>query len=245
MYQGHHISVIVPALNEAESIGIVLRELNELTVDSAPLVDHTIVCDNGSSDETASIASRCGATVVHESEKGYGAACLAALNLPVEQRDIVVFVDADHSVVATELVELVKAIVEGADLAIGSRTLGETESGALTAPQRWGNRLASALIQIFWRAPVTDLGPFRAIRNSALKAIDMQDRRFGWTVEMQVKALQLSLKVIEVPVSTRRRIGQSKISGTVNGVIGASVGILGMIFKLLWKEHRQNFNKKS
>ena len=198
------------------------------------LIDRIIVCDNGSSDNTAAIAEDCGAMVTHEPNRGYGAACLAALLVPVE-KDLVVFVDADHSVVAAELPALLDPLYEGADLVIGSRTLGNTEKGALSLPQRFGNQLASALIRLLWSSAVTDLGPFRAIKNSALIDLEMSDRRFGWTVEMQVRALQLSKTVVEVPVSTRCRIGKSKIGGTFKGVIGAAHGILGTIARLYWK----------
>jgi len=197
----------------------------------SPVVDQMIVCDNGSSDDTASIARQCGAIVTEEPERGYGAACLAALAVPVE-KDIVVFADADHSVVAEELPSLLDPLFEGADMVIGSRTLGVTEKGALSTPQAFGNHLASALIRILWRAKVTDLGPFRAITNLALLDLQMSDRKFGWTVEMQVVAFQQGKCVVEVPVTTRARIGKSKISGTFRDVIGAAHGILGTIGKL-------------
>jgi len=178
-----------------------------------PIVDQVIVCDNGSTDNTADIARKCGAIVTEEPQRGYGAACLAALAVPVD-KDIIAFVDADHSVVAEELPALLDPIYEGADLVIGSRTLGVTEKGALSVPQEFGNQLASALMRMLWKAKVTDLGPFRAITNLALLDLHMSDRKFGWTVEMQVLALQQGKLVVEVPVSTRRRIGQSKISGS-------------------------------
>lgn len=197
-----------------------------------PLVDRVIVCDNGSTDDTAIIANSCGAVVTREPERGYGAACLAALAVPVE-KDIVVFADGDHSVVASELPDLVKPLIKDeAELVIGSRTLGNCERGALTPTQQFGNRLASFLIRKLWSCEITDLGPFRATTQTTLDDIKMRDRRFGWTVEMQVRALQLGKHVAEVPVTTRRRIGVSKISGTLRGVIGAAHGILGTIFKL-------------
>jgi len=199
-----------------------------------PVVDQIIVGDNGSTDQTANIARKCGAIVTSEPERGYGAACLAALAVPVE-KDIVVFVDADHSVVANELPSLLDPLFEGADLVIGSRTLGVTEKGALSTPQAFGNHLASALIRGLWRVKVTDLGPFRAITNTALLDLQMSDRKFGWTVEMQVVALQQGKHIMEVPVTTRRRIGKSKISGTLRGVIGAAHGILGTIGKLYFR----------
>jgi len=250
MYKGRMITVVIPALNEEPSIGRVLDGLTSLqTCDDCwklnpsgscqcsgyiSVVDQIIVCDNGSTDNTAGIAKAYGAIVTEEPERGYGAACLAALAVPVE-KDIVVFVDGDHSVVAEELPELLDPLVEGADLVIGSRTLGVTEKGALSIPQAFGNHLASALMRFLWRANVTDLGPFRAITNSALLELQMSDRKFGWTVEMQVLALQKCKSVVEVPVSTRRRIGHSKISGTLRGVIGAAHGILGTIAKLYFR----------
>lgn len=195
------------------------------------LIDRIIVCDNGSTDDTASLAAASGAIVTYEPERGYGAACLAALAVDV-QKDIILFVDGDHSVVATEIPSVIAPILNGADLVIGSRTLGSSEKGALSIPQRFGNALASFLISKLWSANVTDLGPFRAITQQALQDLQMTDRKFGWTVEMQVRALQLDKVVTEVPVSTLRRIGKSKVSGTVRGVIGAGHGILGTIFKL-------------
>ena len=199
------------------------------------VVDQIIVCDNGSTDDTASIASSCGAIVVNEPIQGYGAACLAALAAPIE-KDVIVFVDGDHSVVPQELPALLDPMFEGADLVIGSRTLGQREKGALSVPQEIGNKLASTLLRLLWGGNVTDLGPFRAITQQALTSINMSDKKFGWTVEMQIRALQLSLNTVEVPVSTRQRIGKSKISGTVLGVIGAAHGILGTIGKLYWRQ---------
>lgn len=257
MYLQRHITVIIPALNEAPSIARVIDGLFELRVcdkcqryvqkvnhsnisrvccttgevSTIPLVDRVVVCDNGSTDNTAQIAATSGAVVVHESERGYGAACLAALAAPAE-KDVIVFVDADHSVVATELPALLDPLFAGADLVIGSRVSGRTERGALSIPQRFGNQLASFLMRRLWHADVTDLGPFRATTQATLDVLQMQDRQFGWTVEMQVRALQENKVMVEVPVSTLRRIGQSKISGTVRGVLGAGYGILGMIFRL-------------
>lgn len=267
MYSDRHITIIIPALNEELSIGLVLEELFAVhvcasclstTLYKSPdvqrtgempakrpacthckkdlltsLVDRVIVCDNGSTDNTANLAREGGAIVTHEPERGYGAACQSALSVDVK-KDIIVFVDADHSVVASEIPALIKPILDGADLVIGSRTMGNMEKGALSIPQRAGNRIASALIRLLWSHTVTDLGPFRAINNIALYDLRMSDRQFGWTVEMQVRALQESQTMVEVPVSTRQRIGKSKIGGTVKGVIGASRGILGTIAKLYW-----------
>lgn len=274
MFRNRKVTVIIPALNEAPSIGQVVTGLFALEVCSrcqrmaysnesgkqavinlsradkycsndcgrscTKLVDEVVVGDNGSSDDTAQIARRCGAIVINEPQPGYGAACLAALSAPVEM-DLVVFVDGDHSVVPEELPFLLDPLISGADLVIGSRTLGSCANGALSIPQRMGNRLASALMEFLWDGKVTDLGPFRAITYQALEQIQMTDRRFGWTVEMQIRALQLSLKTVEIPVTTRARIGKSKIGGTVKGIIGASHGILGMIARLYWRQVKEQF----
>lgn len=259
MYRRREITVVIPALNEAPAICHVVDGLMQLRVcikcekplhgltavtsaacdcvegccSSASLIDRIIVCDNASTDDTAKLAASSGAIVTHEPEQGYGAACLAALAVPIE-KDIVVFVDGDNSVVVTELPGLLDPLYSGADLVIGSRTLGTTERGALSIPQQFGNKLASFLIRKLWSCNVTDLGPFRATTQATLAELQMTDRQFGWTVEMQVRALQAEKVMVEVPVSTRRRLGKSKISGTVRGVIGAANGILGTIFKLYW-----------
>jgi len=270
MYKNREITIVIPAFNEELSIGLVLDELFELKVcgacsgllisatdrfcdtkesdtscscstpsESSPLVDQIIVCNNGSTDSTATIAAKRGAIVTDEPERGYGAACLAALAVPIN-KDIIVFVDADHSVVAEELPQLIEPLFDTADLVIGSRTLGNTEKGALSIPQAFGNRLATALIRLFWKVRTTDLGPFRAISNDALQKLHMTDRRFGWTVEMQVAAIQQSIITVEIPVSTRQRIGKSKISGTVRGVFIAGHDILGTIFKLYWSGRKSH-----
>ena len=236
-----NIAVIVPAHNEALSIGKVLSELNALQhpVTGLQLLTQVVVTDNGSQDDTAEIALAAGAQVINEQRLGYGYACLAALDYLHKQTnppDVVVFVDGDHSVLCEELFSLVEPINEGYDLVVGCRTGRLQEQGALGIHQQFGNRLASALIRLFWQQPVNDLGPFRAIRHSALMALNMQDKRFGWTVEMQVKAIQVGLRYTEVPVSTLRRIGVSKISGTVRGTIGAAMGIFGTIFRLYLRQ---------
>jgi glycosyltransferase involved in cell wall biosynthesis len=199
-------------------------------------VDDLLVVDNGSSDATAAVASVAGATVLREDRRGYGSACLRGIAELVArprdlQPDVVVFLDADHSDFPEELPALLAPIASGdADLVIGSRMrglrMGLVEPGALLPQARFGNRLACTIMQRLWGAPFTDLGPFRAITLEALLALEMQDRTYGWTVEMQLKALQAGLRCVEVPVSYRRRIGQSKITGTVKGTVGASVKIL-------------------
>jgi len=218
------IAVIIPAFNEAPSIAKVIEAIPEW-------VDQIIVGDNASTDDTATIAEAAGATVVHEPERGYGAACLRAM-AALESPDVVVFLDADYSDDPGEMDRIVNPILNGAtDIVIGSRVLGDAEPGALTPQQRFGNRLACWLMHLFWSANYTDLGPFRAIRYSTLRELAMEDRNWGWTVEMQVRAAQWRLRITEEPVSYRKRIGRSKISGTVSGVIKAGTKILYFIFR--------------
>jgi glycosyltransferase involved in cell wall biosynthesis len=220
------MAVIIPALDEEDAIGALLGQLDRR------IVRDVIVGDNGSRDATAAIARAGGAEVVHVAERGYGAACAGALTRLQPDIDVVVFMDADGSDDPSELALLVAPISAGrADLVIGSRSLGNVERGALTPQQRFGNWLAVRLIALIYRYRYTDLGPFRAIRRELLDRIDMRDRRYGWTVEMQVRALQLRARVTEVPVSYRRRVGRSKISGTVTGVMKAGWWILYTIFK--------------
>jgi rSAM/selenodomain-associated transferase 2/rSAM/selenodomain-associated transferase 1 len=217
------IAVIIPALNEELSIGKVIAAIHEW-------VDQVVVADNGSSDLTAQVAREHGALVVHEPRRGYGSACLSAL-AAMNNADVVVFLDADFSDYPEEIPLLVDPIIGGeADLVIGSRTLGYREKGALPLQARLGNWLACRLIGAFWGAKFTDLGPFRAISYPALQRLQMQDRDYGWTVEMQIKAARDGLRTMEVPVSYRRRIGKSKVSGTIRGVAGAGTKILGTIF---------------
>jgi len=250
MYSDRHITVIVPAHNEAKSIAGVVRDLRSLCTSSErrpylpdtrpkyltmPLVDRIVVCDNGSTDATGEIAVQAGAEVVSQAILGYGIACQTGLDLAGKQ-DILVFVDGDNSVDVSEMPKLLDRIIAGADLVVGSRCVERQEPGSLTLPQQFGNWLATLLIRRFWGFPISDIGPFRAITVNALDRINMQDRRFGWTVEMQVRAIQEKMLVCEVPVSTRQRIGQSKISGTLRGVVLAGHDILGTIFKLKLKE---------
>jgi len=238
MYLSQTISAIIPARDESRAISQVIGSLARLHFDThKPVFDNIIVCDNGSIDDTAAVAVQAGAIVVKESQLGYGNACLAALSV-LPPSDIVVFIDGDNAFYADQCRGLIEAVVNGADLAIGSRQLGCSEKGALTTTQRFGNWFASVLIQQIWGVPITDLGPFRAIRVNALERLSMQDRTFGWTVEMQVKAIQADMKLVECAVDTRRRIGESKISGTLRGSLGAARGILGMIF-LLWRQERR------
>ncbi|MEZ5817822.1 MAG: glycosyltransferase family 2 protein [Hyphomicrobiaceae bacterium] len=222
MQLDRRIAVVIPALDEEDAIGRVLADLPDF-------VDRAIVADNGSTDRTAEVARAHGALVVAEPERGYGAACLAALR-HVGDADIVVFMDGDYSDHAAEMETLVAPIARGeADMVIGSRALGEREAGALTPQQRFGNWLATRLIHLFWGARYTDLGPYRAISTEALRRLGMMDRNYGWTVEMQIRAAVAGLRTREVPVSYRRRIGQSKVSGTVKGTIMAGIKILAVI----------------
>jgi glycosyltransferase involved in cell wall biosynthesis len=224
-----HIVVIIPAINEAMSIEKVIREIPDD-------VREVIVVDNGSSDATVKLAQGAGATVLHEPKRGYGAACLKGIDYAkTKQPDVVVFLDGDYSDFPNELKELIKPILEqDIDLVIGSRMRGKAEKGALLLQARFGNWLSTRLIRLFWSYHFTDLGPFRAIKFDKLLAMQMQDQTFGWTVEMQVKAAKMKLSYAEIPVSYRKRIGTSKITGTVSGTIKAGYKILGTIFKYLF-----------
>ena len=239
MYKSHRIGVVIPACDEELAVGQVARELRALRDDGGHLlIDDIVVCDNGSDDGTATVAQAAGARVVYESQRGYGHACLAGIKAlyPV---GIVLFVDADRSVRIEEAKTLLAAITNGADVVIGSRALGKVEVGAMTFSQRFGNDLAAWLIRCLWKHPTTDLGPFRAITWDSLCDLQMSSKTYGWTVEMQVKAIQLGMDVREVPASCNKRIGVSKISGTLRGVIGAGVGILGTIFMLYLRGPRK------
>jgi glycosyltransferase involved in cell wall biosynthesis len=219
------VDVVIPALNEAESIGLVLASL------SRPPIRRAVVCDNGSSDRTAEIAEDHGAMVVREPRRGYGSACLRALRaLNVDPPDVVLFMDADRSDDPDDTSAVLEPILAGrADLVIGSRVLGTREPGALTPQSRIGNWIATRLIGWLYGVRYTDLGPFRAIRYASLASLHMRDPDFGWTVEMQVKAARAGLRSEEVPVRYRRRIGRSKISGTLSGATAAGIKILGTI----------------
>ncbi len=232
MYRHLRVGVVVPARNEEDNIGAVVRELVALRNGEQRLMDDFVVCDNGSTDATAKLAREAGARVVRQERPGYGIACLTAIDA-LEEVDVVLFTDGDGSFEATQCVGLLDAIAAGADLAVGSRALGRMEPGALSPAQRGGNRLAGLLIRLLWGRRVTDLGPYRAIRADALRLIDMRDPAYGWTIEMQIKAIQCDLRIVEVPVDThRRRFGKSKVGGTVRGVMGASAGILSTIARL-------------
>ena len=217
------ISVIIPAVDEERSIGKVISAI-------PGWVDEIIVVDNGSKDATASVARANGARVISEPKRGYGTACLAGI-AALDDPDIVVFLDGDFSDHPEEMHLLVDPILDGRDeMVIGSRVLGRREPGALAPQARFGNLLACFLMRMIWRAKFTDLGPFRAIRYSTLKKLGMRDPNYGWTVEMQIRAAQQKIPFREAPVSYRKRVGKSKVSGTVRGVIGAGTKILGTIF---------------
>lgn len=236
MYRGLTVGVVVPARDEEGAVGGVVAALLALRGQAQrQLVDDCVVCDNGSRDATAERARQAGARVVKQPTRGYGLACLTAL-AALRDVDVVLFVDGDGSYRATQARGLLDAIADGADLAVGTRALGTAEAGALSLPQRFGNRLAVWLLLRLWGERFTDLGPYRAIRTAALRRIGMRDRAYGWTVEMQAKAIAFGLRVAEVPVDTlRRRWGKSKVGGTVRGVIGAAVGILSTIAVLRWR----------
>lgn len=220
------VAVIIPALNEEEAIGLVLRDIPK------NVAEQVIVVDNGSTDETARTAESCGATVKFEPQRGYGAGCLTGMRSLDSDIDIVVFLDADHSDYPEEMEALIAPIMERrADLAVGTRTVNDASRKALSWHQRWGNGLATRLIARLFGYRYTDLGPFRAIRRDALDRLRMRDRGFGWTVEMQVKAACSGLRVVEVPVRYRSRIGRSKISGTAWGSLRAGINILYVIAK--------------
>jgi glycosyltransferase involved in cell wall biosynthesis len=223
------VGVVIPALNEERSLPLVLAALPH------SLIEEIVVVDNGSSDRTAAVAVEGGARVVHEPRRGYGSACLAGI-AALSDVDVVAFVDADYSDHPEELALLLEPILtDRADLVIGSRMVGEREPGALLPQALFGNWLATRLIRLFWGVTFTDLGPFRAIRATSLTALQMQDRDYGWTVEMQVKAAQAHLRCVEVPVRYRKRVGRSKITGTVMGTIRASHKILATIFRSAWR----------
>jgi glycosyltransferase involved in cell wall biosynthesis len=231
------ISAIIPAYNEAENIALVVEGLLALQGEGgSPLIDEVIVANNNSTDKTAEIAHACGARVIDVPARGYGNACAAAC--AVARGDVFVFVDGDHTADLSQTALLIAPIARGADLVIGART--HATRGSLTLPQRFGNALSCALVRAIWSVPVTDLGPFRAIRRDAYERIGMRDRAYGWTIEMQVRAAQLGLFTREVPVSWfPRYAGKSKVSGTVRGVIGAGIGILSMIARLRWRQWRE------
>ncbi len=220
------IKVIIPALNEAASIGQVIDEL-------PALVTEVVVVDNGSTDHTALVAQKHGATVLQEKRKGYGYACLCGLEyLSLNPPQIVVFLDGDYADYPADLALLVTPILQHqAEFVLGARAAALREPKSLTPQQLFGNALACWLLKILYGGTFTDLGPFRAIQWECLQSLNMQDKTYGWTIEMQLKILRQKRTYIEVPVRYRNRIGQSKVSGTVKGTLMAGYKILGWIFK--------------
>jgi glycosyltransferase involved in cell wall biosynthesis len=233
----HLIKVIIPAFNEEASIAKVIAEIPEI-------VEETIVVSNNSTDDTERNAEAAGATVLKEPRKGYGYTCLKGMDYIAKQSvdglrkkpDIIVFLDGDYSDFPSELTKIVAPIInENNDLVIGSRVKSLREKGSMTFPQIFGNWLATSLMKLFFNAKFSDLGPFRAIKYTKLLELEMQDKTYGWTVEMQLKALKKDFSYTEVPVHYKNRIGTSKVSGTVKGAIFAGVKILGWIFKYSFK----------
>ena len=227
------IKVIIPAFNEADSIAHVINDIPKI-------VDEIIVVSNNSTDATESNAKKAGATVLVETKKGYGYACLKGMEYIANQNkkpEIIVFLDGDYSDYPEELTKIVSPIINSnIDFVIGARTKKLREQGSMTIPQIFGNWLATTLMSLFFGAKFTDLGPFRAIKYQKLLALNMEDKTYGWTVEMQLKALKQKLTYTEIPVNYRNRIGVSKVSGTVKGAIFAGVKILGWIFKYSFKK---------
>ncbi len=227
------IIVIIPAYNEEDSIGHVINDI-------PTIVSEIIVVNNNSTDTTAAVAKKAGATVLTEKKKGYGYACLKGMKYVAsfeKQPDIIVFLDGDYSDYPEELNKIVAPIIEeDIDFVIGARVESLREKGSMTGPQIFGNWLATSLMKLFFGARFTDLGPFRAIKYSKLLALQMKDKTYGWTVEMQLKAIKRKYTYTEIPVNYRNRIGVSKVSGTVKGAIFAGVKILTWIFKYSFKK---------
>ncbi len=222
-----HIFVVIPAFNEEQSIGKVIAEI--------PLIDkkNVIVVSNNSTDATEKVALQAGATVLSEQRKGYGWACLKGIDHALGERaQIIVFIDGDYSDYPEQMTNVIAPILDkNMDLVIGSRALGQKAKGSMTFPQVFGNWLSTHLLKIFYGAHFTDLGPFRAIKVEALKKLQMSDKTYGWTIEMQIKAAQHQLHFCEVPVDYKQRIGTSKVSGTIKGAVLAGIKIIFAVFK--------------
>lgn len=226
------IKVIIPAYNEEKAIANVIGEIPNF-------VSEVIVISNNSTDNTFLVATNAGATVLSENRMGYGYACLKGLeyisNQPIKP-DIVVFLDGDYSDYPEELIKLTNPIIENnIDFVIGARVKNLREKHAMTPQQIFGNWLATTLMKLFFKATYTDLGPFRAIKYSKLVALNMEDKTYGWTVEMQLKVLKQKMSYLEIPVRYKNRIGVSKVSGTVKGTVMAGIKIIGWIFKYTFK----------
>lgn len=221
------ISVIIPAYNEEKSIGKVVNDIPR------NIVDHVIVVNNNSTDSTVEVAREAGAIVLDEPRRGYGWACLKGIDhSKTLNTEIVVFLDGDYSDYPEEIPDVLAPIFEtDMDMVIGSRVLGKREKGSLTPQQIFGNWLATRLIRLFYRAKFTDLGPFRAIKSESLEKLKMADKTYGWTIEMQIKAAKHKMKFCEVPVNYKKRIGVSKVSGTIKGTVLAGIKIIFAVFK--------------
>ena len=226
------VNVIIPVLNESAAISKVIGDIPDF-------VQEIIVVDNGSTDTTAEMAKNAGATVLHESKKGYGRACLKGLDYlknSDQKTDIVVFLDGDYSDYPEPMSDVIAPITDNnMDFVLGSRKKNLSEKGAMQPQQRFGNWLATRLMTLFFNSKFTDLGPFRAIKYEVLNSLDMRDQTYGWTVEMQLKILKQKFTYCEIPVKYRNRIGVSKVSGTLKGTIFAGVKILSWIFKYSFK----------
>lgn len=226
------VNVIIPALNESAAISKVIGDIPDF-------VQEIIVVDNGSTDTTAEMAKNAGATVLYESKKGYGNACLKGLDYlknSDQKTDIVVFLDGDYSDYPEQMSDVIAPITDNnMDFVLGSRKKNLSEKGAMQPQQRFGNWLATRLMTLFFNSEFTDLGPFRAIKYEVLNSLDMRDQTYGWTVEMQLKILKQKFTYCEIPVKYRNRIGVSKVSGTLKGTIFAGVKILSWIFKYSFK----------
>ena len=221
------ISVVIPAFNEEQSIGKVILDIDR------EIVNHVIVVNNNSADNTVNVASEAGAIVLAEKRKGYGWACLKGIEECEKlNTQIIVFLDGDYSDYPEEIKDVIKPIIEDdKDMVIGSRVLGIREKGSLTPQQVFGNWLATKLIRIFYGGEFTDLGPFRAMKFDSLKKLSMADKTYGWTIEMQIKALKQKMTYCEVPVNYKKRIGVSKVSGTIKGAVLAGIKIIFAVFK--------------
>jgi glycosyltransferase involved in cell wall biosynthesis len=216
------VAVIIPCLDEEQSIGLVVGEIPR------DVVAEVVVVDNGSADRSAEVARAAGARVVREEHRGYGAACLRGIAAVGDGADVIVFLDGDRSFFIEDLPRVVGPVLVGeADLVLGSRMILPGSRAHMPPQSLFGNRLACRLLRLFFGIEATDLGPFRAIRRQALAGLGMRDRDFGWTIEMQIRAKRAGLRVVEVPIGYRERIGTSKITGTLRGTLGAG-------FKILW-----------
>lgn len=221
------VTVIIPAYNEEQSIGKVVLDIPR------EIVEHVIVVNNNSTDSTVKVASEAGAIVLDEPRKGYGWACLKGIEHSKKLKtDIVVFLDGDYSDYPQEIPNVINPILsQNMDMVIGSRVLGKREKGSLTPQQIFGNWLATKLIRLFYRVKFTDLGPFRAIKSDNLELLKMSDKTYGWTIEMQIKAAKQKMQFCEVPVNYKKRVGVSKVSGTVKGTVLAGIKIIFAVFK--------------